>query len=65
MPPQAGHAQGAGSTTRSRGRCSGNGWRDGRLRVKAATLSVLAAAVSAAISSSLAAASSSSSCSSS
>src|SRR3546814_8743777 len=43
-PPQAGQAQGAGITTRSRGRCSGNGLRDGRLRVKPATLDVFAAA---------------------
>jgi len=27
LPPQAGHAQGAGPTTRSRGRCAGNGAR--------------------------------------
>ena len=43
---------GPGSTTRSRGRCSGKGWRAGRLRVKATTLVVLAAACSAATSSS-------------
>ena len=44
VPPQQAQAVGAGSTTRSRGRCSGNGLRDGRLRVKAATFVVLAAA---------------------
>lgn len=30
-PPQVGHAHGAGTTTRSRGRCAGNGCRDGEL----------------------------------
>src|SRR5215469_5118658 len=49
-----------GSTTRSRGRCSGKGWRAGRLRVKPATLVVLATARSDAISSSVAELSSSS-----
>jgi hypothetical protein len=34
LPPQAGQAQGAGMTTRSRGRCAGNGARTGRRRVK-------------------------------
>ena len=53
-------------TTRSRGRCSGNGLREGRWRVKAETFVVPAfrAARSAARSSSLAVASSSSSCNS-
>ena len=50
----AGQAVGPGTTTRSRGRCSGNGLRAGRLRVKAATLVVLATAFSAASSSSVA-----------
>ena len=60
-PPQHGQEVAAVSTTRSRGRCSGKGWREGRLRVKAATWVVaLAAAVSAAISSAVAEASSSS-----
>lgn len=59
--PQHGQLAGAGTTTRSRGRWSGKGWRDGRLRVKAATAVVLAAACSAANSSSLAVASNSSS----
>ena len=54
VPPQQGQVVGAGTTTRSRGRCSGNGLRAGRLRVKAATVVVLAAACSAAISSSVA-----------
>ena len=58
--PQHWQAVGPGSTTRSRGRCSGNGWRAGRLRVKAATFVVLAAACSAATSSSVAELSSSS-----
>ncbi len=55
---------GPGTITRSRGRCVGNGWRDGRLRVNDATVVVflvLAAAISAASSSSVAALSSSSS----
>lgn len=30
--PHHGQVAGAGTTTRSRGRCSGKGWRDGRLR---------------------------------
>src|SRR3546814_12427119 len=47
-PPQAGQAQGAGITTSSRGRCSGNGLRGGRLRVKTATIDILAASASAA-----------------
>ena len=37
VPPQHGQVVGPGSTTRSRGRCSGKGWRAGRLRVKATT----------------------------
>ena len=64
-PPQQAHAVGAGTITRSRGRCSGKGLRDGRLRVNDPTFVVLAAAISAASSSSVAEASSSSSCSSS
>src|SRR5690606_27372119 len=64
-PPHAGQAQGAGITTRSRGRCSGKALRAGRLRSNAATPVVFAAAAWAASSSSLALASSSSSCSSS
>src|SRR3954449_10651116 len=38
---------GPGSTTRARGRCSGKGWRAGRLRVKATTFVVFARARSA------------------
>ena len=64
VPPQQAQAVGPGTRTRSRGKCAGNGWRRGRLRVKAATVVVLAAASSAAISSSVAAASRSSSSSS-
>jgi hypothetical protein len=56
-----GHDVGAAITTCSRGRCSGNGLREGRLRVKPATVVVLAAAASALSSSSVAVASSSSS----
>jgi hypothetical protein len=63
-PPQQAQATGPGTTTRSRGRCSGNGWRDGRLRVNDDTFVVLAAAISAASSSSVAELSSSSSVSS-
>ena len=48
VPPQQAQDVGAGSTTRSRGRCSGKGRRDGRRRVNAATVVVLAAARSAA-----------------
>ena len=59
--PQHSQALGAGTTTRSRGRCSGNGLRDGRRRVNALTRVVSAAACSAASSSSVALASSSSS----
>jgi hypothetical protein len=62
VDPQQGQACGAAMTTRSRGRCAGNGRREGRLRSNAATASVDAAR--AASSSSLAAASSSSSLSS-
>ena len=62
-PPQQAQATGPGMITRSRGRWSGNGLRDGRLRVNEATfvVAVLAAAISAASSSSVAAVSSSSS----
>jgi hypothetical protein len=52
--PQHWQTLGPGSTTRSRGRCSGKGWRAGRLRVKATTLVVLVTACSAATSSSVA-----------
>src|ERR1700687_3130735 len=65
-PPQQAQLDGAAIITRSRGRCSGNGLREGRLRVKADTVVVLAfaAACSAAISSSLAVVANSSSCNS-
>jgi hypothetical protein len=67
-PPQQAQAVGPGTIFRSRGKCSGKGLRDGRLRVNDATvvvaLEVLAAAISAASSSSVAAASNSSSCNS-
>ena len=43
--PQHRQLVGAGSTTRSRGRCAGKGWRAGRLRVKAATFVVFATSV--------------------
>src|SRR4051812_26652082 len=59
--PQQGQIVGAGTTTRSRGRWSGNGLCDDLLRENAATLVVFAAACSAANSSSLAVASNSSS----
>jgi hypothetical protein len=61
-PPQQAQAVGPGMITRSRGRCSGNGLRDGRLRVNDATfvVAVWAAASSAASSSSVAAVSNSS-----
>jgi len=62
--PQQGQFSGAAITTRSRGRCSGNGLREGRLRSNDLTVSVRAAAFSAASSSSVAAASRSSSCNS-
>src|SRR5260370_12214135 len=52
--PQQRQTVGPGSTTWSRGKRSGKGWRAGRLRVKATTLVVLATARSAAISSSVA-----------
>ena len=58
--PQHRQVLGAGSTLRSRGRCSGKGWRAGRLRVKGTTFVVRAAACSAAISSAVAELSSSS-----
>ena len=64
-PPQQAQVTGPGTITRSRGKCAGNGLRDGRLRVNGATVVVvfvvLAAAISAASSSSVAAVSSSSS----
>lgn len=59
--PQHGQVAGAGTTTRSRGRCSGKGWRDGRLRGAAAAAPALAAASNAVTSSSAAVVSSSSS----
>jgi len=52
--PQHRQVAGAGSPTRSRGTCAGNGWRDGRLRVKGEMLVVRVAACSAAISSAVA-----------
>ena len=45
--PQAGHEQGDGTTTRSRGRCSGKGFFTGGLRSKLRTLAVFSAAASA------------------
>src|SRR5205085_6828060 len=60
-PPQQLQATGPGTITRSRGKCSGNGLRDGRLRANDATFVVLAAAISAASSSSVAEVSNSSS----
>jgi hypothetical protein len=67
-PPQQRQAVGPGTITRSRGRCAGNGLREGFLRVNGRTGIVSPAedaACSAAISSSVAAVSNSSSCSSS
>jgi hypothetical protein len=58
LPPQQGQALGAAITTRSRGRCAGNGARTGFRRAKLTTDVVTAASSSAAL------ASSSSSCSS-
>jgi hypothetical protein len=65
-PPQQGQADGAGYTTRSRGRCSGNGRRAGLRRVKLLT-STLVSDIAASAATSLAAAlsSRSASCSSS
>lgn len=61
-PIRAGwRGRGPGTTTRSRGRCSGKGFFTGRLRVKPATLTVAATAISAASSSSVAAISNSTS----
>ena len=62
--PQQAQDVGPGTTTRSRGRCAGNGLRAGLRRVNPLTCVVPAAACSAASSSSVALASSSSSCSS-
>ena len=45
LPPQHGQALGAGITTRSRGRCAGNGARTGFLRVKPRTVLASAEAV--------------------
>ena len=66
LPPQHGHWDGLGRTTRSRGRCAGSGPRTGLARVKARTVvwPGSGAAASAAASSSASAVSSSSSCSS-
>jgi hypothetical protein len=61
--PQHGQAAGAQTTTRSRGRCAGNGFRAGRRRAKGMTW-LDNAVRSAASSSSVAAASASSNCSS-
>src|SRR6266436_710748 len=58
--PQQGQLSGAAMTTRSRGKWSGNGLREGRLRSNDLTVCVRAAAFSAASSSSVAAASKSS-----
>ena len=66
LPPQHGQALGAGSTTRSRGRCPGRGARTG-LRAGGARRSAvgfLGAGFSAAVAASLAAVTNSSSCSS-
>jgi hypothetical protein len=63
LPPQHGQALGPAMTTRSRGRCAGNGARTGFLRVNPMT-DVVAAGIATA-SSSAALASSSSSCNSS
>ncbi|WP_234838010.1 hypothetical protein [Sinorhizobium meliloti] len=60
-PPQHWQLMGPGTTTRSRGRCSGKTAFTGRLRVKPATLTVAATANSAASSSSVAAISNSTS----
>ena len=65
-PPQQRQVVGGGTTTRSRGRCAGNGRRAGLCRTWAATtVPAFAAAASAAASSSAAVSSSSASCSSS
>jgi hypothetical protein len=63
LPPQHGQAVGPGITTRSRGRCAGNGARTGFLRVNGPT--AVPAADAAVASSSAALAAASSSCSSS
>ena len=62
--PQQGQFSGAVMTMRSRGKCPGNGFFDGRLRSNELTVCVRAAARSAASSSSVADASRSSNCSS-
>src|SRR5260370_24150747 len=49
-PPQQAQAVGPGMITRSRGRWSGNGLRDGRLRVNDATMVVVFVVLAAAIS---------------
>src|SRR5947207_13883761 len=46
-PPHQAHAVGPRTISRSRGKCAGNRWRDGRSRVNDATFVVLAAAISA------------------
>jgi hypothetical protein len=63
LPPQHGQAVGPGITTRSRGRCAGNGARTGFLRVNGCTVVLPSGA--ALISSSAALAAASSSCNSS
>jgi len=61
VEPQQGQLSGAAITTRSRGRCSGNGLRDGRRRSNERTVCDREAALSAESSSSTASASRSSS----
>ena len=61
VEPQHGQLAGAATTTRSRGRCSGNGFRVGRLRSKDLT-TVEGAVRSATSSSSVASASASANC---
>jgi hypothetical protein len=60
LPPQHGQALGAAITTRSRGRCAGNGARTGLRRVKLTTGEVLVGAIAASSSSAALASSSSS-----
>ena len=64
VPPQHGQAVGPGTTTRTRGRWAGKGWREGLRRSVGIGIAALAAALSAARASAAAEASSSSSCSS-
>ena len=65
VPPQQAQEVGPGTITRSRGRCSGSGLREGTLAAEGSNVGRLAAAFSAAKPSSLAELSSSSSCNSS